>query len=162
AIFNGTRGDPHSFDLLDIFLNAQAYRLAFWRVAADEINYRRFFAVNDLAALSTERPRVFAATHALIFRLLEEGKITSLRIDHANGLYDPKEFLERLQQHFVLQQARQIAAAHANFPEEESAQWQETLFQRMLDLGPKEELRRPLYVLVEKILGKDEVIPEDW
>src|SRR5262249_37195022 len=63
AIFNGQPGAPHSFDLLDDLLNEQSYRLAFWRVAADEINYRRFFDVNELAALSQEDPETFAATH---------------------------------------------------------------------------------------------------
>ena len=61
----GTPGDPHSFDLLDALLQAQAYRLCHWRVASEEINYRRFFDINDLAALSMEKPEVFAATHGL-------------------------------------------------------------------------------------------------
>src|SRR6202040_3591519 len=73
--FNGGNGDPRSFDLLDELLNGQAYRLCFWRVASDEINYRRFFDINELAALSMERPEVFEATHELVFRLLREGKI---------------------------------------------------------------------------------------
>ena len=97
ALFNGKPGDPSSFDLLDKLLDAQAYRLSFWRVASDEINYRRFFDINELAALSMERQEVFEATHDLIFRLLREGKIDGLRIDHPDGLYDPRQYLERLQ-----------------------------------------------------------------
>ncbi len=90
ALFNGKPGEPASFDLLDKLLDAQAYRLSFWRVASDEINYRRFFDINELAALSMERPEVFEATHELIFRLLREGKIDGLRIDHPDGLFDPQ------------------------------------------------------------------------
>jgi (1->4)-alpha-D-glucan 1-alpha-D-glucosylmutase len=97
AIFNGTPGDPHSFDLLDELLTHQCYRLAYWRVASDEINYRRFFDVNDLAALAMEREEVFNATHDLIFKLLDEGKLDGLRIDHPDGLYDPRQYLQRLQ-----------------------------------------------------------------
>ena len=62
AAFNGRPGEPHSFDLLDALLDEQAYRLAFWRVAAEEINYRRFFDVNELAGVRVEDPRVFQAT----------------------------------------------------------------------------------------------------
>ena len=96
--FNGVAGDPASFDLLEEVLDDQAYRLAFWRVAAEEINYRRFFDVNELAALSMEREDVFAATHELVLRLVGEGKVRGLRIDHPDGLFDPREYLMRLQQ----------------------------------------------------------------
>jgi (1->4)-alpha-D-glucan 1-alpha-D-glucosylmutase len=96
--FNGTAGDPRSFDLLDDLLAHQCYRLSHWRVATDEINYRRFFDVNDLAALSAEREEVFAATHEVVFRLIAEGKVDGLRIDHPDGLYDPKQYFERVQQ----------------------------------------------------------------
>ncbi len=108
ALFNGKAGEPASFDLLDKLLDAQAYRLSFWRVASDEINYRRFFDVNELAALSMERPEVFEATHELIFRLIGEGKIDGLRIDHPDGLFDPLQYLERLQRGaYVLERAKQ-------------------------------------------------------
>jgi (1->4)-alpha-D-glucan 1-alpha-D-glucosylmutase len=160
ACFNGKRGHPHSFDLLDELLGAQAYRLAFWRVAADEINYRRFFDVNELAALSAEKPEVFAATHSLILRLLAEGKINGLRIDHLDGLYDPRQYLERLQEHVLLEKARQIWAAR---PDHQDGEWrpiQDALLQEIRDRALARE--RPLYVLVEKILGKDERIPDDW
>ncbi|HEX2210514.1 MAG TPA: malto-oligosyltrehalose synthase, partial [Longimicrobium sp.] len=97
AEYNGTPGDPHSFDRLDALLNDQAYRLAYWRVAAEEINYRRFFDVNDLAGVRVERPQVFQATHELILRLVREGSVTGLRIDHPDGLFDPRDYLVTLQ-----------------------------------------------------------------
>ena len=90
----------------DDLLDEQAYRLAYWRVASDEINYRRFFDINDLAALSMERPEVFEATHGLVLRLLAEGKVDGLRIDHPDGLYDPAQYFRRLQEHYVLALAR--------------------------------------------------------
>src|SRR3982751_3867278 len=97
AQINGNPGDPHSFDKLDQLLNAQSYRLAFWRVAAEEINYRRFFDVNDLAAIRMELPEVFDAAHELVIDLVRRGAVTGLRIDHPDGLYLPKEYLEALQ-----------------------------------------------------------------
>jgi (1->4)-alpha-D-glucan 1-alpha-D-glucosylmutase len=96
--FNGTVGDPRSFDLLDALLDAQAYRLAHWSVAGEEINYRRFFDVNSLAAIRMEDARVFAAAHELAFRLIAEGHITGLRIDHPDGLYAPAAYFRRLQE----------------------------------------------------------------
>jgi (1->4)-alpha-D-glucan 1-alpha-D-glucosylmutase len=96
--FNGQTGDPRSFDRLDALLERQAYRLAFWRVAAEEINYRRFFDQNQLAAIRVEDPEVFEETHRLIRRLVAEGKVTGLRVDHIDGLYDPAGYLERLQE----------------------------------------------------------------
>jgi (1->4)-alpha-D-glucan 1-alpha-D-glucosylmutase len=101
AIFNGQAGHPASFDSLDRLLESQPYRLAYWRVAADEINYRRFFDINELAALRMEDEQVFEATHRLIFRLLDEGKIDGLRIDHPDGLHDPAEYFRRLQARYL-------------------------------------------------------------
>jgi len=97
-LINGTPGDPRSFDLLDTLLADQAYRLAFWRVSSEEINYRRFFDVDQLAAIRMERADVFALTHALVARLLREGVVTGLRIDHPDGLYAPAEYFRRLQE----------------------------------------------------------------
>lgn len=93
---NGAPGDDASFRRLDELLSAQAYRLAYWRLAATEINYRRFFDINDLISLRIEDPMVFAARHAAIMRLIQEEKISGLRIDHIDGLLDPLEYLERL------------------------------------------------------------------
>src|SRR5207247_1175777 len=98
AELNGRKGHPASFDHLDELLGVQCFRLAFWRVASEEINYRRFFDVNDLAAIRQEQPEVFAATHRLIFELVEEGKVTGLRVDHPDGLWDPAQYFERVQE----------------------------------------------------------------
>lgn len=132
-LFNGTKGDPRSFDLLDQVLNDQAYRLAYWRVAAEEINYRRFFDINELAAIRMENPAVFEETHRLLFRLVKEGAVTGLRIDHVDGLYDPADYLNKLQRW-----------ARKELPTASDA------------------TDRPLYVLVEKILGVNEELPANW
>ncbi len=95
--YNGVAGDPRSFDALEELLDEQAYRLAYWRVAAEEINYRRFFDINDLAGIRVERGEVFQETHRLILRLIKEGKVTGLRVDHPDGLFDPYGYLRDLQ-----------------------------------------------------------------
>lgn len=97
AAYNGDPADPRSFDRLDALLGEQSYRLAFWRVAAEEINYRRFFDVNDLAGVRVESPHVFQETHRLILRLVREGKVTGLRVDHPDGLFHPRDYLRDLQ-----------------------------------------------------------------
>ena len=133
AEINGAPGEPRSFDALDLLLNDQSYRLAFWRVAAEEINYRRFFDVNDLAAIRMELPEVFDATHQLLLELIAAGAVTGLRIDHPDGLYLPKEYFEKLQ--------RRCAAA----------------------LGiPLPDDGRAIYLLVEKILSGNETLRKDW
>lgn len=96
--FNGTPGKATTFRPLHRLLEDQNYRLAFWRVASDEINYRRFFQINDLAGLRVEEPEVFDATHALTLDLVAEGTVTGLRIDHIDGLFAPRHYLHRLQQ----------------------------------------------------------------
>ena len=95
--FSGTPGQPASFGPLHALLEAQSWRLAYWRVAADEINYRRFFNINDLAGLRVEREDVFEATHALVLRWVREGRVDGLRIDHVDGLFDPRGYCDRLQ-----------------------------------------------------------------
>jgi (1->4)-alpha-D-glucan 1-alpha-D-glucosylmutase len=133
AQINGRPGDPRSFDKLDELLNAQSYRLAFWRVAAEEINYRRFFDVNDLAAIRMELPEVFDAAHKLVVDLIRAGAVTGLRIDHPDGLYLPKEYLEKLQ--------RRCAKA----------------------LGvPLPKDGRAIYMIAEKILTGLEKLRSDW
>ena len=94
----GRPGQPETFAALHTLLEQQPWRVAYWQVAADEINYRRFFDVNDLAALRVERPAVFHATHALIVSLYREGIVDGLRIDHPDGLYDPRAYFASLQQ----------------------------------------------------------------
>jgi (1->4)-alpha-D-glucan 1-alpha-D-glucosylmutase len=93
---NGRPGNPASFRRLHHLLDAQAYRLAHWRVAADEINYRRFFNINDLAGLRIELPELFAETHRLIFAMAGRGEIDGLRIDHIDGLFDPGAYAAAL------------------------------------------------------------------
>jgi (1->4)-alpha-D-glucan 1-alpha-D-glucosylmutase len=131
----GNAGEPASFDRLDALLEAQAYRVAYWRVASDDINYRRFFDINDLAALRMENPRVFETTHRLILELLEAGKIDAVRIDHPDGLYDPVQYFRRLQ----VRAASPLAAEGAVTPADRST-----------------------YVVVEKILAGQERLPPDW
>jgi (1->4)-alpha-D-glucan 1-alpha-D-glucosylmutase len=130
---NGKPEDPRSFDVLDQLLNEQSYRLAFWRVAAEEINYRRFFDVNELAAIRVELPRVFDAVHRLILELVGAGAVTGLRIDHPDGLYLPREYFEKLQQRCA--KALGIAL-------------------------PKDG--RAVYMLAEKILTGFETLRADW
>ncbi|MBD1838831.1 malto-oligosyltrehalose synthase [Coleofasciculus sp. FACHB-64] len=94
--FNGEKGNPESFNSLDRLLSEQFYRLSFWKVGAEELNYRRFFTVNELISVKAEEIKVFHKTHNFISQLVESGTITGLRIDHIDGLYDPSEYLQRL------------------------------------------------------------------
>jgi (1->4)-alpha-D-glucan 1-alpha-D-glucosylmutase len=161
---NGAPVDSRSFDLLDDLLQAQPYRLAWWRVASDEINYRRFFDVNELAALSMEKSEVFAAAHELVLCLLGDDAVQGLRIDHPDGLFDPGEYLHGLQQHYAVQVACKIASADPAFAGIGWADVKEPLAEaiRQESLRPGSPFRRPLYVVVEKILGPDEPLPENW
>ena len=130
-LLNGTRGDPGSFDRLDRLLSDQAYRVAYWKIATEEINYRRFFDVSDLVGLRLEDPRVFDAWHVHVLQLIKEREVSALRVDHIDGLYDPLGYLRRLQS---------AAATALGAPENSQA----------------------LYVVVEKILGVNERLPEEW
>ena len=96
ARFNGVKGNPESFNLLDRLLAQQWYRLAFWKVAAEELDYRRFFNINELISLKIQDEKVFRGVHELILKLVAEGKISGLRVDHVDGLYDPLTYLQRL------------------------------------------------------------------
>jgi (1->4)-alpha-D-glucan 1-alpha-D-glucosylmutase len=98
--WRGTPGRSASFRPLHRLLEGQNYRLAYWRVAADEINYRRFFNINDLAGLRVELPELFAKTHKLIFKLVERGDVDGLRIDHIDGLFDPAAYVAQLREKF--------------------------------------------------------------
>lgn len=131
AELNGNPGDRASFDRLHALLEQQPYRLAYWRTASHEINYRRFFDINDLAGLRQEEPQVFEATHTLLGELLAAGAVTGVRIDHPDGLFDPAGYFEQLQR----------------------------LAGRTWRVDPEQ---RPLYVVAEKILSGDELLPEDW
>lgn len=81
---------------LNALIQQQYWRATHFRVAADDINYRRFFNINDLAGLRVELPDVFEHSHQLVFRLLREGVLDGLRIDHIDGLLDPTSYLHRL------------------------------------------------------------------
>lgn len=129
----GEPGSPRSFDKLHQLLDAQAFRLSYWRVAAEEINYRRFFDINDLAAIRMEKPKVFEATHRLLLSLIAEKAIHAVRIDHPDGLWNPKEYFQRLQAEAGKVLYRKVSAES-----------------------------KPLYVLVEKILSEGEQLREDW
>lgn len=96
--FNGEAGNPHSVDWLDKLLSEQFFRLSYWKVGAEEINYRRFFTVNELVSVKVEELKVFNNTHEFIAKLVKEGKVTGLRIDHIDGLSNPQQYLERLQE----------------------------------------------------------------
>ncbi len=97
-LFNGESGNPESFNLLESLLGEQFFRLSYWKVGNEELNYRRFFTVNDLISLRIEEEKVFETTNLLILQLVEENKITGLRIDHIDGLYDPAQYLNRLRE----------------------------------------------------------------
>lgn len=157
--FNGKRGDPRSFDLLDRLLAEQAYRLAHWRVAGEEINYRRFFDVNELAAIRMEIPAVFRDTHRLVLELIDAGKVTGLRIDHPDGLYDPRRYFLALQRERVEQLARAQRPDDAGTAGETGAP--DAFDARCAD-DPTLPGCRPLYLIAEKILGKGERLPARW
>ncbi|QHI97356.1 malto-oligosyltrehalose synthase [Xylophilus rhododendri] len=131
-ILNGNPENPESFNALDALVRRQAYRLAYWRVAGDDINYRRFFDVNTLAGMRMERDEVFEATHRRILRWLRSDRVSALRIDHPDGLSDPREYFERLQGRYAAQ----------------------------ADTAGRQ--RRALYLVVEKILDIDEAMPDEW
>ncbi len=134
ADLNGIKGQPRSFDRLENLLTDQAYRLSFWKVASDEINYRRFFDINELAAIRMENRAVFAATHEMILKMIKGGMINGLRIDHVDGLLDPLQYLRRLQR-----------SASESLGERERAP----------------DAERPFYLVVEKILGEHEKL-QPW
>ncbi|WP_439520609.1 malto-oligosyltrehalose synthase [Hydrogenophaga sp.] len=140
AGMNGRPGERSSFDALDILIGAQAYRLAHWRIAADEINYRRFFDINELAALRMERADVFEATHRLLLELAASGAIDGLRVDHPDGMADPAGYFERLQLRYA-----DMAGLPAPAVQPDG---------RLANL--------PLYVVIEKIVAPHEAVPPDW
>lgn len=140
--FNGGQGQgPQRFDALHELLERQAYRLAFWRVSSCEINYRRFFDINELAALRVEAPEVFAATHALIGEWVAAGDVAGLRIDHPDGLRDPFAYFSDVNA-WARCLMRPLAGAGRGLAQGDQAP--------------------PLYLVAEKILGADEMLPTDW
>ena len=135
---NGEPGRADSFDDLHDLLEAQAYRLSYWRTASHEINYRRFFDINTLAGLRVEDEEVFQETHQLLGRLLADGQVHAVRIDHPDGLFDPARYFSMLQD---------LAAKAWGLTREPQR-----------DGLPD----RPLFVLAEKILSGREGLPRRW
>jgi (1->4)-alpha-D-glucan 1-alpha-D-glucosylmutase len=128
--FNGIQGDENSFEPLGMLLSHQAYRLAYWKMAAEEVNYRRFFDINELVGLRVEDPRVFEDRHRLIADLTRKEGTIGLRVDHVDGLHDPARYLERLRTATATREQTRAAANH--------------------------------YLIVEKILGREEGLPAEW
>ncbi len=154
---NGRAGEPQSFDLLHLLLELQVYRLAHWRVSGEEINYRRFFDINDLVGLRMENPRVFAATHRMLRRLIAERMITGVRIDHCDGMLNPRQYLIRLQLLY--------AAARVNGPEPAVPLAENGIsleIQQVFSQNDWMYRKHPLYAVVEKILEPGEELPDEW
>ncbi len=125
AEFNGHPGQPQSFDLLHTLLEQQPYRLSYWRTAMQEINYRRFFDINDLIGLRMEYEPLFHTAHAKLIELAEQGSIDGVRLDHIDGLLDPQQYLLQFR----------AATVH---------------------------VAQPLYLVVEKILARQEWLNAEW
>lgn len=156
-IFNGMKDVPRSFDLLDKLLNEQVYRLSHWSVATDEINYRRFFDINDLAAIRVENPAVFKEIHTVIFKMIREGMVTGLRVDHPDGLYNPSEYFKRLQRCCFLH-TRLGTGEKAG----ENSRREDEILKQYDDLLFSNPQMKPFYIIGEKILIKGEKMPDDW
>jgi (1->4)-alpha-D-glucan 1-alpha-D-glucosylmutase len=161
--FRGTHGDPASFDAMHELLEEQVFRLAYWRVAAEEINYRRFFDVNELAGLRTEDPMIFGLTHSLILRWVGEGGVTGLRIDHPDGLSDPRGYFRRLQERLFLQACwRRLADEGREYLWGEVIKPLRARYRELLASEPTSPLARRFPIVAEKILSRGERIPPDW
>lgn len=158
---NGQSGKPASFDLLHELLEMQPYRLAYWKTAFQEINYRRFFDINDLAGIRMEDLNVFTASHALILRLLRDGKIHGLRLDHIDGLYDPAGYVERLQEAVLQEWLGAVIAPSGEWTKAERQSLQEWWAKRR-EQDPRDFAVRPTYVVAEKILTGNETLPDSW
>ena len=157
ALLNGDPADPRSFDGLHRLLEAQPYRLAFWRVSGEEINYRRFFDINDLVGLRMEDPRVFAETHRLLRKLLAEGHVSGLRLDHPDGLFNPLQYFVRAQMLYTASRCNG-AVPQGEVAENGIERDIQGAFGQREWLGPK----APMYLLVEKILEPGEHLPPEW
>jgi malto-oligosyltrehalose synthase len=131
--FNGIAGQPESYNMLHYLLETQAYRLAYWKVASEEINYRRFFDINELAAIRMENKETFDAAHQLLRQMIKKGQVNGLRIDHPDGLSDPYTYYHNLQK----------------------------LISEALGNG-KHKTEQSFYLWVEKILAYFERLPSDW
>jgi (1->4)-alpha-D-glucan 1-alpha-D-glucosylmutase len=161
AAFNGKTGDPGSFDLMEELLREQVYRISHWRVATEEINYRRFFDINSLGALRVEDQIVFEATHRLVFALVEAGKITGLRIDHADGLRDPEEYFRRLQSACFMRMYGGVLESQQ--PGCNGEEGTEAAVRKKYDrIVAEDPTYKPFFIIGEKILLKAEKLPDSW
>ncbi len=124
----------HDPEALHALLEQQNFRLTWWNAAGDIINWRRFFDVNELAALRMEDEQVFGQTHEIILRLYAEGILDGVRVDHVDGLADPSAYLDRLYTSLSQRTPQRPAGAPLDGP----------------------------YIVVEKILGRGEVLPPEW
>jgi (1->4)-alpha-D-glucan 1-alpha-D-glucosylmutase len=163
-LFNGTRGEPRSFDLLDELLDMQVYRLSHWQVATDEINYRRFFDINGLGAIRAEVPEVFEDIHKLTMKLIMEGKVTGLRVDHPDGLFNPSEYFRKLQRSCFLWQSLgysdQLSEELPAAPR--SSDIPAGILKIYDQFSASDPQVKPFYIVGEKILIKGERMPEEW
>ncbi|MET0792212.1 MAG: malto-oligosyltrehalose synthase, partial [Polyangiaceae bacterium] len=130
----GSPSEPASFDFLDELLRQQHYRVSAWQLALEAVNYRRFFDVSELASLRVELPRVFDESHRSLLSLVEQGKITGIRLDHIDGLSDPIGYLRTLAERL----------------------------QRALPDSNSDSSELPIYVVVEKILAPGETLPASF
>lgn len=159
---NGDPEDPRSFDKLDHLLFLQPYRLAYWRVAAEEINYRRFFAINTLAAIRQEEPEVFEETHRLLISLLADGAVDGVRFDHPDGLWDPEAYFHDVQVAYLWEAVRRRLAPESDDEWDVLRGEVETAISEALTIILDSDRRWPVYVVAEKILEHGEVLPERW
>lgn len=177
---NGRPGETRSFDRLHELLEVLPYRLAYWRTASDEVNYRRFFDINDLVGVRMEEPAFFSAAHDLVLRLIRERQITGLRLDHLDGLFDPAGYLDALQDAVLWEWTADLMS-----PQSSPKDWrrqvrrlvsrEEPVAQAFQRDGSNNQagkpdlltihhslLSRPFFVVVEKILSGNETVPESW
>lgn len=158
TLINGKKGETASFNRLEELINLQSYRLANWKVAADEINYRRFFDINSLAAVRMERPEVLDYTHDFIFKLISEGRIQGLRIDHPDGLYNPGEYYINLQKGYIRGKFLKETQIDSYSPYYYKAL---ELFEDVINQIEDKDLTN-LYIVIEKILTENEQTPKNW
>ena len=142
-------GSPRAADRI---LERQFYRLAFWRRAATDINYRRFLSINDLVGIRVEEPSVFDASHKLILDLIARGAVTGLRVDHPDGLWDPGQYFARLQAR-ARRASQEADGRKKREGEERGAAGRQ---------GRRTDARQSFYVVAEKILRSEEELPGKW
>jgi (1->4)-alpha-D-glucan 1-alpha-D-glucosylmutase len=157
-VMNGQPDQPASFDSLHQLLEAQAYRLSYWKTASHEINYRRFFDINDLAGLRVENEKVFPTTHEFVMGLVAQGYVKGLRIDHPDGLYDPAGYFEALQDLFLQKWVDRSGSGLTDKPLEDLRAWRVAERKK----NPHGLAARPLYIAAEKILSSGESLDDHW